>query len=807
MTTFVKSQRGRAASLVLLAGLILGSLAEAREPAGERVIPGGWEAKIVGLIAPHAMGDALGDWTVGNIRIERTLVHFQVTHPDGREGELLLRRAPESPVDENLAVSATSSFLLERAGSPEAIGALKQLELAIRDNDRGDFWEAAPVTRHHTEVRSARRVDGVVLGLALAVSLLLLTMAVRRFRIPDGRRAPGWMLLGCAAALPMVVLLTGANSDHALRSGRLLLNVARDGIVMALAAGSLLLAIVWRQVRGGPRQVPFALAGLVLVGAVIRLALSVEAPMTAHPYTRVVPLADAIYHGPLLTLISAWTGATFELRGVITSTNLMIAAISPLVIFSHARFVFGRNDSALLAAAVLAFLPMHVRFSASDVYDIQSITTSSLTFMVLYTAMLDPSARWRQACFVLLPLLSFATYLVRPENILYAALDVGAIALCAAKGASRRRQLLAAGLVSGAALVSVGLHLLGSYAGDIQRGLSLATLVNAWQLLVNLRMNTLLNPTATPPGLLLLAGGGLVWLWRTGERPRSLYLTAWLFSFFVVMSYVVTAAPEMQARYHMNLVSPFVLMVGAAAPLLLRAPRTIRFGAVAYLVAMPVLHASFIRATDFYEMEEFAFLREASKKIADGCTVVEFTPLVEARVGGPLHASRLERFASRLHEGNHEVRFHSLLIGRTVDEAGNADVLSNEERAALDEVQGCLMVYEGLTCRSHRSPRDPKAPACSALEPMLPPEPILAHTYSARPYDVHMSTRYRPIDDILSVAPVLTAEIADRILRENPPGVEPGSPVTLRLWDTLPRSSRGLELAELDDGDDDGEES
>src|SRR6185369_355230 len=284
----------------------------------------------------------------------------------------------------------------------------------------------------------------------------------------------------------------------------------------------------------------------VLLAAALRLLLSREAPMNVWPYERIIPIARHTFDGVVLPMLSRTTGTSFDLTEVIFKWDLVLASITPLVFFAHARYVLGDITSAFAAAAILTVLPNHLHFSRADSEFIQSLATSSLTFVVLYTALRDSSPRWRGLCFVLLPLLCTATYFVRPENMVFYPIDIGAILLTSGFGVPRVRQVLAFVLVSCAAAFAYVNFLLVRYAENIHEGLSVHTLVNAATMVFSPRLNTLINVSITPPGLTLLAAVGAVCLYRRGLPKRAIFLVAWLLGFFVVHSYVRPTAPEMQ---------------------------------------------------------------------------------------------------------------------------------------------------------------------------------------------------------------------------------------------------------------------
>lgn len=510
-----------------------------------------------------------------------------------------------------------------------------------------------------------------------------------------------------------------------------------DGVLIYLAGLVFVLLVIRRQLRDTPAWVGPALAAIVLGGALLRLAVSPVAPLNAWSYTRIIPLAKYSYEGLLLPLLSRVTGATFLLDEVNFAAGFAIAAATPLVLFAHARYVLKDWRSALAAAAILALLPMHLRFSHSDVEILQALLTSSFTFVVLYCALTDASPWWRAACFVALPLLCIATYDARPEAIIFFPLDLGGVVI-AWSATPRARRALAAALITASAAFSIVTHLLVRYRHNLDDGLSLRTLRTAIETLFSLRFNMLLNPWSTPPGLVVAAAVGAALLWRRGDRARSAFLLLWLLTFFVVHSYVAPAVPAMQARYHLNLITPFVLLAAAATPALLRAPPWARLGAALYLLASPVLHRGFVRDVDYFEMREFAFLQSVRGRIPDRCTVLEFQPALSTTAPVSTHASRLGRIGSRIHDGISRWSWRVVPLGELAPSRPGEEpreVLSARARAMIATPPSCLMVYLGLTCRSHRPRSSEVAPVCEEVRAALDLAPVAEARFRSRIYD------------------------------------------------------------------------
>ena len=497
-----------------------------------------------------------------------------------------------------------------------------------------------------------------------------------------------------------------------------------------------LLLYTCRLIRGEPRSVMVLLAATVLAGVALRLGLAVEAPMNAHSYSRFLPLASELFRRPLIGWYSAYAGGDLYFTSVQGWANFALAVCMPLVFFAHARLLFGDARSALVAALLMAFLPMHIRFSRSDVSFIASLINSSFTFVVLYGWLTDASRAWRLACLALLPIMSLATYQARPENIIFAVLDLGALSLYLGRGAPRHRLVLAGSLIAATATYSVATDLLQHYGQAITSGLSVETLRMAVSIFFNPRLNTLVNPWMTPPLLPLLAVVGGVSLWRRGQPRRVIFLTVWLVTFFVVHSFVYPSTVAMQARYHLHLVSPFLLLAAAATPQVLTLPRPLQAALLAWALLMPALHVGFIRDVQYTEMQEYAFLRRVRGHIGPTCTVLEFGPAVETPRAQNYAALRAARMTTLLRDGTPATP-RVQQIGAIPPSATRLDAA--EQLALSDDFiahpPACLYFYESAACTTHRPAPGRLAPVCEEMHRRFSLSLVAEESHPLRPYD------------------------------------------------------------------------
>jgi hypothetical protein len=670
--------------------LFVATLAAAAEAP---VIAAGREKEIVALVAPYfgANKDVTPGFRVGDVDVQPRAIRFFVVSGD-QKGAIRLEHPDAAPKDAER--SASFAILYENATEPRMSAALHALADVVRNNDKGAFW---PAVGPRPGVEDA----------------------------PSSRFATGkkhWL----TTLRPPAVL--------------------RDGVLLFVSACVLMWLHLRRVLSSESRRIALGLVAIVVIGGVLRLTISRETVMNVWPYNREVPLAHLAFHGFLLPAITAALKTRVYLTDIIFKTTLVLAIVTPFAFFAHARYVLRDTRAALFAAALLAVLPNHIRFSRADSEFIQSLATSSLTFVVLYTALRDPSKRWRSVCFALLPILSVATYFVRPENLFFWLVDIGAILLTSGDEAPLRRRLLAFVEVTAAAAFAFVVHLLAQYKDSVQQGLSVRTITSAVSIFFDVRLNTLVNPAITPPGITLLAVAGGVLLFRRGERARAAFLTLWLLGFFVVHSFVRPSEPAMQARYHLHLITPLLLLAASALPELARLPRPYLVAGALYFAASPILHLGFERDVGFNEMQEFNFLRTAGRAIPDGCTVIELSPAVGIDPRVTL-ASRLDRISIVLDRGSIEHAFKVINMGRTTEGGEPAETLSAEAQDVLRAPPPCLMIYEGLTCRSHRPSGVARAPACDAALRAIDASPVVSASFRSRIYDEVLAGRLMPTKD------------------------------------------------------------
>lgn len=502
---------------------------------------------------------------------------------------------------------------------------------------------------------------------------------------------------------------------------------SQDGVLIDGALGILLifllaLLLAGRLLVGAPRWTAPALAGIVLSGALVRVALAPQAFLGAWPWSRLYAHERAVAFGPWLAAYSAYLGHHLFLSDVMLWTTFAYAVAMPLVLFSHATYLLRDPRAGLAAAFALAFLPQHIRYSIAEDGFVGSLVLTSLAFALLHGALRDPSRAVRWLLLFALPWVLYPGYLLRPLNILFVVVYAAAILVLHRETAPRWRRalLLSVVLVVGAA---ASVAFLRRHEETVE-AISLAEwLANVGRVLVSPRLMVIDDPTRTPLPLLVLAPVGAVLAWRAGERTLVLFLVGWLLLFVVAHAVVVQEA--MQPRYHLHLVVPFLLLGASAVTRLTAKQRPWLWLAAGLTLVSPWLLRGFIQDTDYVEVREYAFVHEARAQIPAGCTVLEYAGTTAAPVD--LRFARIGALASPDRRSLFEV------IGVL------ADGHTRRGERSLDDLERapprCLYLYEGLACSASLAPGVAYAPECLALRRRFHAAPVLQTSVRNRMYD------------------------------------------------------------------------
>jgi hypothetical protein len=647
------------------------------------VIPPGKEAVVLGLLAPHSMGsEVVPGCTVRSVQIGARTIDIVVLAPGEELGSMRL-----SPPSRFGGGTGSKSFEIEIEAKNDPVReCVEVVRKAVLANDDGTFWAENTIVpvEGSSWWGGADREGGATADEDLFEALERMRRTIASLGGPwieDG--TVHWL----AIALGIAVLLRAS----ARRDGRWVL------LVVGVA---------------------------VFVGFGLRVWLSAEVDMAPWPYSRMMSPARRMIFGPGLATI---TGSAVSAQAVIFACVFVYGLLTPAALYVHARYLLADPKRAAMVAGLVALLPLHIRFSHSDTAFIPSITTSALTFALIHVVTREQSRWARWTALVGLPLAMILMFSVRPLNIMYMPLM---LATCVLRGWSTlsKRWVIAAVVVVCVATFGFGVpDLLDRYGSDVERGLSLEVLQSSVGVLFSWDYNVLINPQITPTGITLLAGWGSWTLWKRSERRLLAFLWVWLLLFIVAHAYVVPHSVAMQARYHLHLVAPFLMLAACGlAELFDREGRRWFYACVAYVAFVPVLHRGFITDTAYNDMVEFAFVRETAAGVPDGCTVVEYT--------GEHHGeSRFARMAFMVQRGESFQRFESVL---TFDEGTSGDdPLTPDARASLHDADGCTFVYTGLTCQGLKDPGEAVHPVCRELTQGLELEVEATQRTPSRPYD------------------------------------------------------------------------
>jgi hypothetical protein len=686
------------ALLFLLVTVVVPRLAAAAPPPGSDpdlrpVIVSGREDEIAELFSPHRLGDELASeqapgWTLHSFDIEIGTIVVWLMGPGESYAQLRFDHPDYGPRRARQLAGFAVHVVEQPPGSEPAV---EQVIALVDQNDGGRFWQT----------------DVVYAG--------------------EPREHP---------------------YDIALFGSRFFDQLDlwfRDGLVFLGFVTLTLLGLVAYVLRECPKWIRWALPVVVVVGALLRVLVSPEMGLDPWSYTRLILPAGRIYHGPALAVLHpepVWLTET-----ILTST-LVYAVLTPLAVFVHARYLLDDPRAGLFVAVLVAILPLHLRFSHSDTGFISSITVSSMVFGLLYVVMRAPSRFVGWSALVLLALPILLLYQLRPLNILYFPMLVVtpflSQALYTDKKLDHKPRVMAALVVLSVLTFGWGVPtLLASFGDHVREGLSAQTLISAATVVLSPRFNALLNPVFTPPGLTILAVVGGVDLWRRKRRLLLAFLVMWLLGVLAAHAYVLPGSPYMQARYHLQLLMPFMLLVACGAEAGIRwllenrerrswlAGRRydyVRVAVVAYVLASPLIHRHGIRNVEFNDMREWRFVHDLREQIPAECTILEYT--------GERAGSRFARVGASIEQGVERQHWH--VVEMLAVPEGEPEI-PEHARALLEDPPECLYWYEGLPCFAFKSAEQRKAPACHAIEGFVALEEVAQTSFESEPYDENLA--------------------------------------------------------------------
>lgn len=485
-------------------------------------------------------------------------------------------------------------------------------------------------------------------------------------------------------------------------------NLTTDGVLWSVLLFFWIVVLALHASRDAPFERRY-LVGLVVVAGVVRYVFAPRMLLGAWVFSRSTDLQRWVWESPTLAWLSE--GRTFAEIDVMMAIGFAYALVTPLAAFAHGRWILGTPRRGLIAAFVLAALPLHVRFSASEVAFIPSIVLSSTLFATTHFA-LRSTGKWRVVATVAAAFLTIGVVTARPLNALFLPLIVWVLI---GFGEASRKARITIGAVIGFAGIAGGVVMWARFANNVRDGLDLRVLWDALLLIFDLERNTFFNVSMTPILLVGLAVWG-AWTLRSTERRRLLFLGAWIAIFFVTHAYVVPRAPAMQARYHLHLVVPFALVIALGARELMG---RYRWGSVVfctYVALSPLLHANFITDVDFNDHREVRFARSFVHVVPEGCTIREVTG----------HDPRAVRVGAELHNGTHRLRWP----------------LESEE---------CTYYFESLACFANKDRDDALDPACVELRRSARWELVRETSFENRIYDGNLAEGLR-VGDIVTLS-------------------------------------------------------
>jgi len=633
------------------------------------IIEAGREDETLALFAPYTLtGEVSDGFRLMNVRIEATYIACELVGPGDDTASVRLEH-PDYADDSD---GETASFAVRREASSDAgRRAADAIYAAILENDPGGFHR-------------------------------------RRAQLPPP-----------SAARPI---------ERLLGSGW-----AIDGMVLCLLGLALFLVLLGRDLAKGSRTARCGVVGLTVLGALLRLTLSPATMLGAWPFSRTTPLMRLIWEGPGLAAVLERAEAQAHYFDVAIAVDLLFAIGTPAAVFLHAKKLLDSERTALLAAVIVAVLPVHLRFSQSEVAFIPSLALSSFTFALVHIALKDESARFRLAATVALPFVAGVMFVTRPLNQIFLPLLLWTAFYLSRRSARLRSRLLVSTLLVAVAVTTFVLEVQPLYGDQIANGLTFVTVTTGIRSFFSPLQNSLLHPWITPPVLSVLAVVG-AWISVRGpgpEREKGVFLVAWLLLFYVAHAYVTPRSIAMQARYHLHLVVPFVLLAALGFARMHARRRALFWAGVAYLLATPFLHSSFIRDVAFDDQREYAFVRDVAREIPESCTVLEYT----GEGAGDVDL-RFDRAGAILDGHTERRRFVPLSIGA---EAGAPDALLEEARALLETPPPCLYYYEGLFCFARKKDDEQIAAACEAVHRGAALDEVATTRFTPRIYDGNLA--------------------------------------------------------------------
>jgi hypothetical protein len=535
--------------------------------------------------------------------------------------------------------------------------------------------------------------------------------------------------------------------------------IVTQGVFLLLVV--LTVAVGRRVARGrltrGERR---ALLGVVLVAGVLRLALPEAAPFKeAYPWRSfgviTLPLPGLgvpsepgmpVAHHAVVGLFwqVLWGGVHPE--QVFFAVGRVLASLAPLVLALALAAWAPSGRGPLLAAWVLALLPLHVKYAASEAVTVPSTFYQAVALLALGAwatrphppipplpegrgggaAGLVSPARERGPggeALLLLFVSLWMVFLVRPENPILAPLyPLGAFALASGGLVARLRAALPVLGVTALAVVPAALVL-------AQGGPAAGTASNFATEIPNLAGRLLpphdvwLRPDLTPAWLPFVAAVGAAWLaWR---RPGGLVVLLGGLGLLVPVYSAITSdvLPFGEGRYQVSLAPYWCGLAGFGLAALAGLPGLRGRSFVPAVLALGVAAGALplvglVRDAGYAPQDEFRFFRGEVRPRLEAAPPA--CPLLLVPTGE-------QRYKDA--EGDDFVQLLRLPPGLlTLDRRGLEGLAS---RGALPP---CALFYRGLYCYRARVGDEPQNPECEAILGSRGLLPVVETTVPNRQY-------------------------------------------------------------------------
>lgn len=411
--------------------------------------------------------------------------------------------------------------------------------------------------------------------------------------------------------------------------------------------------------RSIPRPVLAALAALVVAGTLARFYGSMWniEYSNAHSYHRFLPFGvrgdtmTAQYGLGVPVLWDAVFTAFHPSLDVVFSLDFILGSLTPALVFFAARGIYEDDGAALLAAALLAFSPTHIRSSATDNYFIPQLFFWAFGFASL--AFATSHERARPAFVSAAAALCFGAQ-CRPFGVLAA---LPAVLFLQFRGGGLRAWWRDPDFQMALKLTAVifPVHVFLMVWVTLADGIRIAFQGSQSHLarFMSPYSNVLLDPTVTPWVLLALAAAGVVALSGPAHRRvlaivlPPLLLTAWF-------NGPLAQDLDARLRYHLEPLFWTTILAGGSVLLVARLPQrcaALRWWVVAALLLLAAsgLYSNRrLLSLRFDSHREYDFLRRVAPGLPGDATIVTLDPyLIGSSVNTALPRPWFEHLGKR----------------------------------------------------------------------------------------------------------------------------------------------------------------